>query len=95
MIDAVTDGEILEAYKRLARSEGIFCEPASAASVAGLTKQVRLGADLMDKTVVCIITGNGLKDPQLANEIADIPVQELPSTLDAVEAAAVASLRAG
>ena len=95
MIDAVTDAEILDAYKRMARMEGIFCEPASAASLAGLTKQVRLGADLMDKTVVCIITGNGLKDPQLADEIADIPVRELPPDLDAVEEAAIASLKMG
>ena len=61
---AVTDEEILEAYRLLASSEGIFCEPASAASVAGLLKvkdQVPTGA-----TIVCILTGNGLKDPDIA-----------------------------
>lgn len=61
---AVTDDEILEAYRLLASQEGIFCEPASAASVAGLLKvkdQVPSGA-----TIVCILTGNGLKDPDTA-----------------------------
>ncbi|MGJ3253042.1 MAG: threonine synthase [Elainellaceae cyanobacterium] len=61
---AVTDDEILSAYHRLASEEGIFCEPASAASVAGLLKakeQVPPGA-----TIVCVLTGNGLKDPQTA-----------------------------
>lgn len=61
---AVTDEEILEAYRLLASQEGIFCEPASAASVAGLLKvkdQVPSGA-----TIVCVLTGNGLKDPDTA-----------------------------
>lgn len=62
--NAVTDEEILEAYRLLASHEGVFCEPASAASVAGLLKvkdQVPEGA-----TVVCVLTGNGLKDPDAA-----------------------------
>jgi threonine synthase len=62
--NAVTDDEILAAYKVLAGEEGIFCEPASAASVAGLLKvknEVPSGA-----TVVCVLTGNGLKDPEIA-----------------------------
>jgi threonine synthase len=61
---AVTDEEILAAYRLLANREGVFCEPASAASVAGLLKvkdQVPTGA-----TVVCVLTGNGLKDPDTA-----------------------------
>ncbi|HAG83891.1 MAG TPA: threonine synthase [Cyanobacteria bacterium UBA12227] len=61
---SITDAEILEAYRLLASQEGIFCEPASAASVAGLLKvkdQVPAGA-----TVVCVLTGNGLKDPDTA-----------------------------
>ncbi|MDJ0736370.1 MAG: threonine synthase [Nostocaceae cyanobacterium] len=61
---AVTDTEILDAYRILASEEGIFCEPASAASVAGLLQvkdQVPTGA-----TVVCVLTGNGLKDPDTA-----------------------------
>lgn len=62
--NAVTDDEILAAYRLLASEEGIFCEPASAASVAGLLKvkdQIPNGA-----TVVCVLTGNGLKDPDTA-----------------------------
>ena len=64
--NAVTDDEIAAAYSLLAAEEGIFCEPASAASVAGLLKvkqQVPEGA-----TVVCVLTGNGLKDPEAAIE---------------------------
>ena len=66
---AVTDAEILEAYKLLGSGEGVFCEPASAASVAGLLKrreEVPAGA-----TVVCVLTGNGLKDPATAIEHND------------------------
>ena len=66
LIDAVIDDEILEAYRRLARDEGVFCEPASAASVAGLLAQARAGEDLAGLTVVCVITGSGLKDPDTA-----------------------------
>lgn len=61
---AVTDEEILDAYRLLASEEGIFCEPASAASVAGMLKvkdQIPSNA-----TVVCVLTGNGLKDPETA-----------------------------
>lgn len=65
-ISAVTDDEILEAYRRLAADEGLFCEPASAASVAGLMKRHRAGADLRGKIAVCILTGHGLKDPDTA-----------------------------
>lgn len=62
--NAVTDDEILAAYQLLASEEGIFCEPASAASVAGMLKvkdQIPTGA-----TIVCVLTGNGLKDPDTA-----------------------------
>jgi len=67
-ITAVSDEEILAAYTRLAREEGIFCEPASAACVAGLIRQVKEGANLTGKRVVCVITGSGLKDPERAME---------------------------
>jgi threonine synthase len=63
-IEAVTDGEILDAYRLLAAREGIFCEPASAASVAGLLKHGADGA----RRIVCVLTGHGLKDPQTALE---------------------------
>lgn len=66
MIAAVSDDEILAAYRRLARDEGVFAEPASAASLAGLLKQARAGADLAGLTAVCVITGSGLKDPDTA-----------------------------
>ena len=70
-IQAVSDEEILEAYRLLAQEEGIFCEPASAACVAGLLKAARSegaasGTGTRDQTVVCIITGHGLKDPDTA-----------------------------
>lgn len=66
LIAAVTDDEILDAYRRLASEAGVFCEPASAASLAGLLKQRRAGADLRGQTAVCILTGSGLKDPDTA-----------------------------
>ena len=59
----VSDDEILEAYRLLASREGIFGEPASAASLAGLMKLVQQGLNLAEQRVVCIITGTGLKDP--------------------------------
>jgi threonine synthase len=65
-IDAVTDEEILEAYRLLASKEGTFCEPASAASVAGLLKLARQGEVPKGVTVACTLTGNGLKDPDVA-----------------------------
>ncbi len=64
-IDSVTDDEIIAAYQRLAREEGVFCEPASAASVAGLIKLAST-TSLAGKACVCVITGNGLKDPETA-----------------------------
>jgi threonine synthase len=68
MIQAVTDDEIIEAYKLLAQLEGVFVEPASAASLAGVIKYSKLGYfdDSKGKTVVCILTGHGLKDPDRA-----------------------------
>ena len=77
-IDAVTDGEILEAYGLLPTMEGIFCEPASAAGVAGLIKQARAGADFSSATVVCIITGTGLKDTPVAERLATRPAETAP-----------------
>ncbi len=73
-IDAVTDDQILDAYRDLARSEGIFCEPASAASVAGVRKLVGEGAIDPGATIVCVLTGHGLKDPDTAQRLVDAPV---------------------
>ena len=85
VIDSVTDDEILEAYRIMASREGIFCEPASAASVAGLIKLQRQGLDLAGRQVVCIITGNGLKDPDLAVTSAVARTIEVEPTMEALE----------
>ena len=86
-IDMVTDDNIMDAYKMLASKEGVFCEPASAASLAGLIKHAKAGLNLKGQKVVCIITGHGLKDPDLANEIEPVWMEEYPPDLDAVEQA--------
>jgi threonine synthase len=83
IIDSVTDDEIINAYRLMAIKEGIFGEPASAASLAGLIKLSR-NEDFSGKRVVCIVTGNGLKDPGLPARYARAPI-ELPADLAAVE----------
>ena len=75
MIEAVTDDEILEAYKLIAAKEGIFCEPASAASVAGVIKLARQGFFKGGESVVCTLTGNGLKDPDNALRVSKKPIK--------------------
>ena len=74
LIDAVTDRQILEAYRLVARSEAVFVEPASAASVAGLLMTAEDGRLPAGSTVVCTVTGNGLKDPEWAISAAPSPV---------------------
>lgn len=74
VIDKVTDKEILHAYKLLARLEGYFCEPASAASVAGLIKMAKTKRFNSKQWIVCTLTGNGLKDPDIAVKGAPKPV---------------------
>ncbi len=86
-IDAVTDREILAAYRLLARSEAVFVEPASAASVAGLLKTAAAGELAPGQRVVCTVTGNGLKDPEWA--ISGAPA---PETVPVDAAAAAAHL---
>jgi threonine synthase len=83
-ISAVTDEEILDAYRFLARCEGVFCEPASAAAVAGLRKLARSGPK--PRQVVCVLTGNGMKDPDRAIALAP-PIEEVDATLEAVRRA--------
>ena len=82
-IDSVTDEEILDAYGFVARCEGIFCEPASAASIAGLRKRARSGGLRDVRRVVCVLTGNGMKDPDRARLLAG-PIPEVEATADAV-----------
>src|SRR3954469_14661384 len=74
LIDAVTDKQILEAYRLVARSEAVFVEPASAASVAGLLLTAADGRLRAGATVVCTVTGNGLKDPEWAISGAPKPI---------------------
>ncbi len=95
LIDTVTDDEILEAYRLMASGEGVFCEPASAASVAGLLKLHRKGLDLQDLTVVCVITGSGLKDPELALRFVQSEVTEIAAEAKEVEAALLAPMAQG
>ena len=71
-IGAVTDDDILAAYRLLARHEGVFVEPSSAASVAGLLQAAASGLVTVSDTVVCTVTGHGLKDPQTAIADAEI-----------------------
>jgi threonine synthase len=74
LIDAVTDKQILEAYRLIARSEAVFVEPASAASVAGLLMTAADGRLPTGSLVVCTVTGNGLKDPEWAITGAPKPI---------------------
>ena len=74
-IDSVTDDEILEAYKMLTREEGIFAEPASAASLAGVIKTYKTGKLKKGDVVVSVLTGNGLKDPDNAIKICSAPIK--------------------
>jgi threonine synthase len=82
-IRAVSDAEILDAYRLLAAKEGMFCEPASAASVAGLLKYGADGA----KQIVCVLTGRGIKDPQTAIEHNGGKVIPCPAEIAAIEEA--------
>ena len=86
LIDAVSDDEILDAYRLLAGREGLFVEPASAASVAGLRKLDREGA-LRGGRVVAVLTGSGLKDPATAEEHYTPHVVQAPASLEGVERA--------
>ena len=78
LIDIVTDDEILEAYRMMASLEGIFCEPASAASLAGVIKLHRKDFFKKGDTAVLTITGHGLKDPDIAIRVSQKPVSLPP-----------------
>jgi len=82
--ETVTDEEILEAQKMLARSEGLFVEPASASSIAGLKKLFEAGKIDKDEVVVCVTTGHGLKDPDIAMKISEKP-SEVDAEIGSIE----------
>jgi threonine synthase len=82
LIESVTDDEILAAQGLLAREEGIFCEPASAAGIAGLLKLAREGRG-PEGTVVSVLTGHGLKDPDVILRRVELP-EPVPATLEMV-----------
>ena len=86
-IDMVSDEEILTAYRLLASREGIFCEPASAAALAGLMKLCGQGLGLSGRRVVCIITGSGLKDPEIASQSVESEIIEVNPDIEEVERA--------
>ena len=85
LIDSVTDEEIISTYQLLAASEGVFCEPASASSLAGLIKEKKNGTDFQNKIIVCVVTGNGLKDPENAIKISPASYGEYQNDYQSVE----------
>jgi threonine synthase len=78
-IDSVTDEEIIEAYQLIAREEGVFAEPGSCASIAGLIKHCKAGLIKEGSKVVAVLTGNGLKDPNTAIDVSEIKPIVLPN----------------
>jgi threonine synthase len=87
-----TDEEILNAQRLLAAHEGVFCEPASAASIAGAVRDLQNGNIAPGQTVVCTLTGHGLKDPDIAIRQSAAPFQAIDPDLDAVKAAILGKL---
>ena len=92
--DALEDEEILAAQRLLAEEEGIFCEPASAASLAGALRDLRSGRIRPGAKVVCTLTGHGLKDPDIAIRQAGERVRTVDATLEAVRAAILGEIEA-
>jgi threonine synthase len=84
-IDEVTDEEILDAYRLLAKKEGIFAEPASCASIAGVKKSLERGILEKGSKVVAVLTGNGLKDPVTAMEYSPVQPVKLPNDKEKVK----------
>jgi len=85
--DEFSDETILAAQKLLAEKEGIFCEPASAISIAGAMKDIKTGKILEGSTVICTLTGHGLKDPDTAIRQSTTPVIKIKAALEEVKAA--------
>ena len=95
VIDIVTDTEIISAYRLLADTEGVFVEPASAASVAGLIKYIQSGffkraesRTVKPALAVCILTGHGLKDPNCALKTVSVNLKPIPARINEIVAAA-------
>jgi threonine synthase len=86
VIEAVSDEEILAAYRDVARLEGVFCEPSSAASLAGVRRLAADGRIARAETVVAVLTGNGLKDPDTALRGAPGVVEAGPSVASVARA---------
>ena len=82
--DECTDDEILATQKLLAETEGVFCEPASAASLCGALRDIKSGKIAPGKTVVCTLTGNGLKDPDIVMKHGLAGLIQVPAERDAV-----------
>ena len=91
--DEMTDQEILAAQKLLAEKEGIFCEPASAASLGGAMRDIKAGKIPEGSTIVCTLTGNGLKDPDTAiAQCQDSRMVTIDADLDAVKGAILSNM---
>lgn len=90
--DECSDDEILAAQKLLAEKEGIFCEPASATSLAGALRDIKTGKIPEGSSVVCTLTGHGLKDPDIAIKQSTSPVITVSATLDSVREAIINNL---
>lgn len=90
--DECDDALILQAQKMLAEKEGVFCEPASATSLAGAMRDIRSGKIPEGSTVVCTLTGHGLKDPDIAIKQSGGAIETIPAELDAVKRAILGRL---
>ncbi len=91
--DECTDEEILAAQRLLAHKEGVFCEPASATSLAGAIRDIRSGKIPEGSKVVCTLTGHGLKDPDIAIKQSKAAVVTIDAKLDAVKAAILSNMQ--
>jgi threonine synthase len=91
--DESTDDDILAAQKLLAEREGIFCEPASATSLAGAMKDIETGRIPEGSSIVCTLTGHGLKDPDTAIRQSTAPMQTVDATLDEVKRVILENMR--
>ena len=91
--DECSDAQILAAQKLLAQHEGIFCEPASATSLAGAVSDIQSGKIPQGSKIVCTLTGHGLKDPDTAIKQSATPMVAIDANLDAVKRAILSNMR--